>query len=247
MAIAAHVLPCSTKRAALRRALLTGACLIVLWMLIAWGAARWLIVGNEVDIGRAGALVVLGGSAAYVERTARAAELYAALDHDGAPPRVILTDDGGRAGWSPVEQRNPPFVELARNELIRGGVREADIETLPPGGDGTHAESVALREYAARHTLRSLLVVTSPYHTRRARWTFQRVFAGEGVTLGFAHPAPGAQSPQPSAWWLTAAGWKTVASEYPKLIYYRLRYGDMQSTPRYRLGDKSVPPAVAGG
>jgi hypothetical protein len=50
------------------------------------------------------------------------------------------------------------------------------------------------------------------------------VFSGSEIKLGITTaPAEGA-SPAPALWWLRARGWRAVASEYPKLIYYRLRY-----------------------
>jgi hypothetical protein len=34
----------------------------------------------------------------------------------------------------------------------------------------------------------------------------------------------GAQTPTAAKWWLSARGWRSVAPEYPKLVYYWLRY-----------------------
>jgi uncharacterized SAM-binding protein YcdF (DUF218 family) len=198
------------------------ACVLFLiaWPLLAWAAARALVV--RAELGHADAIVVLGGSSVYVERTRRAAQLF----KEGHAPEIILTDDGERAGWSSEEQRNPPYAELAFQELRDAGVPAERIIVVPlPRTDrGTHDESAALREYAAAHGLRSLLAVTSPYHSRRALWTLRRVFRGSGVEVGLDAVEPGEQSPAPAAWWLYARGWRSVATEYPKLVYYWLRY-----------------------
>lgn len=199
----------------LRRVRLAALVLVALWP-AAWAAAAALIVREELE--RADALVVLSGSAGYVERSRRAAELY----REGRAPRVLLTDDGQRGPWSQERQTNPSFVERARDELVRAGVPADRIEVLPGLVSGTHDEALAARAYADRSGARSLLFVTSAYHTRRALWTMRRAFGGSGVRVGVE--AAGAGSPSPWVWWLSPRGWRDVALEYPKLVYYYLEY-----------------------
>jgi uncharacterized SAM-binding protein YcdF (DUF218 family) len=196
------------------------ALLLAAWALLAWAAARSLIV--RAELAHADALVVLGGSSAYVERTRWAARLFS----EGRAPEIILTDDNERGGWSSEQQRNPLFVERAFAELCRAGVPAEKIVVLPlpQAAPGTYDESLTLREHATTHGLRSLLVVTSPYHSRRALWTLRRVFQGSGVAVGLEPVAAGQQSPGPAVWWLHGRGWRAVATEYPKLVYYWLRY-----------------------
>jgi uncharacterized SAM-binding protein YcdF (DUF218 family) len=191
---------------------------LVVWALVAWGAARALVV--EAELERADLIVVLGGAAAYSER----AQLAARLFREGRAPLVLLTFDGTRAGWSQAEQTNPPFVQLAREELLRGGVPESSIEVLPGLVTSTYEEAVGVREFAASRGARSILVVTSAYHSRRALWTFRRVAGGGGLAVGLSAAPPGGQTPSAAAWWLRPAGWRQVAAEYPKLIYYRIVY-----------------------
>ena len=191
---------------------------VVLWPLAAWGAALSLVARAET--GKADALVVLSGSAAYAERAAAAARLY----RDGRAPLVLLTNDGVLGGWSEAEQRNPRFVELAAAELRRGGVPEEAVRVLDARPTSTHDEAEAVRAYAEGRGLRSLLVVTSAYHSRRALWTWRRVFRGSGIVVGL-EPAPaGRLTPAAWSWWLSAEGWREVAGEHVKLVYYAARY-----------------------
>lgn len=210
----------SKKGRRARTVLLACVLFLLAWPLLAWVAARALVVRAELE--QTDALVVMGGSSSYVERTRRAAQLF----KEGRAPEIILTDDGERAGWSSEQQRNPPYAELAVGELRGAGVPAERIVVVPlPQEDpGTFDESTTLREYATAHGLRSLLAVTSPYHSRRALWTLRRVFQGSGVEVGLDAVEPGEQSPAPSVWWLHARGWRVVTTEYPKLVYYRLRY-----------------------
>jgi uncharacterized SAM-binding protein YcdF (DUF218 family) len=193
------------------------AAVIVLWPFAAWGAARGLVARAEV--GRADALVVLSGSAAYRERAAEAARLY----REGRAPLVLLTDDGMRGGWSEAEQRNPRFVELAAAELARGGVPAESVRVLDGRPTNTHDEAESVRAYADAIGLRSLLVVTSSHHSRRALWTWRRVFRGSGVEVGL-EPAEGERTPGAWSWWLSSDGWRQVGGEYVKMAYYAARY-----------------------
>jgi len=100
---------------------------IVAWEIVAWVAARALVV--DADLSSADAIVVLSGSSAYVERTHKAAELYRA----GRAPLIWLTDDHMRGGWSNALQRNPYFVERATDDGdVASGARKPRIECLPP-------------------------------------------------------------------------------------------------------------------
>lgn len=201
-----------------RRVLPLALVALAAWAVAARFAAEALVVSDELE--RADALVVLAGSSAYVERTARAAELY----REGRAPVVILTNDGQLSGWSNESQNNPTFVERARRELVKAGVPNERIEALPRRVGSTHDEALLLKEYVDEHHLRSLLVVTSGYHSRRALWTFRRAFEGSGVEVGVAEVEPGLQTPAPGTWWFSPRGWRAVAGEYVKMVYYRLSY-----------------------
>ena len=194
---------------------------LIVWPVAAWLAARALIVNLELP--RADAIMVLSGAPSYVERARVAARLF----REGRAPRVILTNDNLRGGWSSEQQRNPFFVERMQEELIRLGVPPERIEVLPETVGSTYEEAMQLRMYASARGLRSVILVTSPYHTRRAAWTFNRVLRESGVSFGLSAPLSGEQSsssPPPATWWLRPQGWRAVALEYPKFIYYWFRY-----------------------
>jgi uncharacterized SAM-binding protein YcdF (DUF218 family) len=191
--------------------------LIILW-LAAWLAARLLVVSASLP--HADVIVILAGSAVFKERTQRAAELY----KEGRAARIILTNDNQQSGWSSDEQRNIPYQELAARYLRRQGVPAAAIETLPEPVSGTYEESQLLRRFAEASGIRSILIVTSAYHSRRALWTLKRVFASSPVAIGLEIVPPGQQAPRPATWWLHLRGWQLVPGEYFKMIYYRLAY-----------------------
>ncbi len=203
------------RRLVLLIALLSAA---VLWPVLAWAGAHLLIVKS--DLASADAIVVMSGSATYRERADWAAKLY----REGRAPIVILTNDSLKSGWDKKEERNPYFYELAARELQRLGVPESKIQVVSDIALGTYEESVGVRDYAGAHQLKRLLVVTSAYHTRRTLWSLRHACEGSGIEIGIDSPPPGWQTPAPSRWWWRRWGWKVVAGEYVKLIYYWMRY-----------------------
>lgn len=199
-----------------RRRIYICVLLLLVWEIVAWIGARALIVDS--DLPQADVLVVLGGSANYIERSGAAAEIFKA----GRVKKIILTNDGQQSGWSNAEQRNPLFVERALTELQRQGISNDRIEILDNVVSSTRDEAILLRTTAANHGWHSLLVLTSPYHSRRALWTFHREFEGSGVLVGLTSVRNGRQTPSPWFWWLSPGGWRMVAGEYLKFIYYRI-------------------------
>ncbi|MCA1634417.1 MAG: YdcF family protein [Acidobacteria bacterium] len=117
------------------------------------------------------------------------------------------------------------LVVLREAEALQlAGVPAEQVEVLPQPVSSTYEEAVRLRDYATTQGLRSVLIVTSAYHSRRALWTMRRVFEGSGVEVGLAIAPIGEQSPKSATWWLHISGWRMVAGEYVKLVYYWLRY-----------------------
>lgn len=200
--------------------MLSGLLLIFVWIFAAPYLASNLIVEKPLE--RADAIFVLGGGSTYLERTRKAAELY----KNGRAPKIFLTDDGGQGGWNQALQRNPFFVERARWELAAEGVPDEAIEILPTVVESTHDEAVLLEKTLKEQNLKSVLLVTSAYHTRRTLWTFEKVLRenDDFLKIGIESPPAGQQTPTPSCWWLSRMGWRFVGGEYLKIVYYWLYY-----------------------
>jgi uncharacterized SAM-binding protein YcdF (DUF218 family) len=203
----------------IRRGLILLLVVIGVWTVLAWSAAKFLLVNAPLK--HADAIVVLSGSACLIERTNKAAQLY----HSNVASRVVLTNDNLRGTWSSAEQRNPFFYERARDNLVRVGVPQQQIEVIYQPVAGTYDEAKTVRDYAQAKGFRSIVVVTSGYHSRRALWTLQRVFHDSNVEVGLQAVDTGIQTPSPLTWWLQPRGWEMVAGEYVKSVYYRLNVG----------------------
>ncbi len=186
--------------------------------LLAWGAARLLIVKRDMQ--SADAIIVLSGSSTYIERASRAAELYRA----GRAPAVVLTNDGVISGWDHREDRNPYYYELSAQRMQQQGVPGDRISVAPGLAAGTYDESLLVRDFAVAHGWKRLLIVSSSYHSRRALWSMRRACEGSGIEIGIDTAPTGWQTPSPWLWWSKRWGWKLVGGEYLKMIYYWTKY-----------------------
>ena len=191
---------------------------VAVWFLLAFIAAKFLIV--TADLASADAIIVLSGPGTYIERGDWAAKLYL----ERRAPVVLLSNEGLLSGWSASDDRNLYFHELAARRLQQHGVATKDIKVVSDIGAGTYEESLRLCDYAAAEKLNRILIVTSAYHSRRALWSLQRACKDKPIQIGMESPPPGWQTPPPASWWLHKSGWRLVASEYVKMVYYRLSY-----------------------
>jgi uncharacterized SAM-binding protein YcdF (DUF218 family) len=88
----------------------------------------------------------------------------------------------------------------------------------------TYSETVRLKAWMDQSPIpiRSVIVVSDPFHMRRAKWTYRQVL-GKWVDLLMA-PVPFDQIPYKRHWWVDEASQKYVQEEYTKTAYYILRY-----------------------
>lgn len=113
---------------------------------------------------------------------------------------------GERVDWLRVEGVSPDRVRLLEQRT-----------------ENTFGEAIAARDHAMREPFKRLLVVTSPYHTRRALGAFAAVFRDTGIEVGVA-PAAAAQG-NPRRWWLHAFDRYYVLYEWAAILKYRVSYG----------------------
>jgi len=169
----------------------------------------FLVVSNYLP--RADAIVVMAGG--LDTRLPPVATLYS----DGVAPQILLTNDGIFASWSQKYQRNLYLVEWAREDLLEMGVPEDVITLLNFTASGTFHDALNTLAYVRTHPeIRSLLVVTSDYHTRRTLWTFWRVFEGTEIQIG-VYPVPDLSA----SWWHRTS---VLYLEFLKYVYYRVAY-----------------------
>jgi uncharacterized SAM-binding protein YcdF (DUF218 family) len=182
----------------------------------AWlGAGEFLVVADPLPK-HADAVVILAGSPPA--RLLEAAELY----RSGLAPRIVLTRERRPPATVALARRGVPVDDpdvLARSHLIALDIPAEAITTLNGRAYSTTSEAKLITRWACRSHIQSLVVVTSPSHTRRARLILRRLVApGTALTV---RPARADFFPR-QRWWRSRRSSKLVLSEYEKLVNYWL-------------------------
>jgi len=209
------------KKHLLRSVLLASTFLVLLVVLayafrsqILTDIADLLVVNDPFQ--PADIIFVLNGD--YNTRPFRASELY----EQGLAPVIVIA----RSEMLPAEELGlaPNDTDVSIGVMKALGVPPEKIVVLPVEGGTTSTfdEAIALRQYIESHNVHSLILLTSAFHTRRAKWIFDRELSGLPVRLEVAAvPHYGFDE---SDWWQSEDGLITLNNEYIKLVYYFVKY-----------------------
>ena len=185
--------------------------LALLAVALLWGGAGLLTdIGNFLVVDdnptKADAIVVLSGDGGA--RLEQGVELY----EKGYAPVLILAG-GGQPG-------RPSAAEVMARQAESMGV-PASAVLLVSQSTSTREDALYTRDLMVRQGLKSVIVVTSPYHERRASLTFARAFDGSGISAA-SYPVRDDQW-HPDNWWQNGRGLRLTLTELIKLAYYKLR------------------------
>lgn len=109
-------------------------------------------------------------------------------------------------------------------QLRTAGIAANRINVLPLNAPGTYGEALAFRDYLQTSPVAKVLIVTSPYHTRRALAIFRTVLAGRNIDVGVI-PASAYSPARPRWWWLSPYDLWYVSYEWAATGYYFAKYG----------------------
>lgn len=148
-----------------------------------FAAESWVI---EDPLEKADALIVLSDDNFYADRATRAAELF----REGKAPLVVASGRKLRPSAG--------IAELMEHDLVERGVPKNKILRFAQDGDSTREEAEALAKLAKTKKWHKAIVVTSNYHTRRARYIFRHVFP-QDIDIRVASARDGDFDPE--NWW----------------------------------------------
>jgi uncharacterized SAM-binding protein YcdF (DUF218 family) len=147
---------------------------------------------------QADAIIVLADDNYSADRATKAAELY----REHYAPLIVASGHMLRSYFG--------VGDLMKRDLTERGVPASAIVVFPNQADDTLEEAKSLRSLIVQRGWSRLLIVTSNYHTRRARYIWRRTLPS-GVNFWMA-AAPD-QDYDPDHWWETRIGVKTFAHE----------------------------------
>ena len=163
------------------------------------------------------AIAVLSGG--LPERILEGVDLF----HRGLAPRILLTPSVRnarvQARMKVLGVEFPLEVEFSRRIALKKGVPPKAIVLVKPIESSTKAEAERILAFMKDRNLRSLIVVTSKFHTTRTRYIFQSV-AGSGARVIVR--ASRYDDFDPNRWWRKRFQSKMVFNEYVKLFNHFL-------------------------
>ena len=163
---------------------------------------EWWIVDEAPE--EVQAIVVLSGDSVFGDRLRHGADLY----RQGYAVRLILSGRAIRSNFSEAE--------LMEREALAQGVPAGALLLVRHTDDSTLEEALALRQFLAEQEIRSIIVVTSNFHSRRARKIFRRVMRQTGVQVRVSASSDVRFNPR--RWWKTRTGRKQMVLELLKFL-----------------------------
>jgi uncharacterized SAM-binding protein YcdF (DUF218 family) len=177
-----------------------------------WSAPAWLSVAGEFlvvsePVQPADAIIVLAGNAP--DRLRHAEALYQA----GLAPLVIVSDEEVR-----TQTLDTTWRALYTAGAVAQGLPSSAVLVLSdPLPESTVDEAVRDAALLQAHGLHSAILVTSPFHSRRASLLFGAEFRHHGLT---ATTSPGPDELDLPHWWTQPRSTRMLIEEYTKLIAY---------------------------
>ena len=193
---------------------------MALTIVFAWWLCDYLLV----EIGKAwsvnnparktDAIVVLGGG--LENRPEAAANIY----RSGVAPLILYMN----VKLTAVERMGIDFseTEYTRRVLLSNGVPQKAMENIGTNVASTYDEAKAVRDWAQRTRAKSIEIVTDVFHTRRARWVFQKELKGTGVEIHIAGVPT--EEYDGTNWWRHEEGVIAFQNEIVKYLYYQIAH-----------------------
>jgi uncharacterized SAM-binding protein YcdF (DUF218 family) len=159
---------------------------------------------NTTNCQQADAIVAISGG----DTTARANEAIH-LYQQGWASKLIFS---GAA----QDKSGPSNAEVMRQTALQAGVPAGSI-IIEEEGETTKQNAENTQDIFQQKDIKSVIVVTSAYHQRRAGLEFDK--RSSGVVQVRNHPV--ASDKQWSGWWwLTPTGWYLAVTEFVKIIAF---------------------------
>jgi uncharacterized SAM-binding protein YcdF (DUF218 family) len=166
---------------------------------------------------KADVIVVLNGR--DTERSLAAVDLY----NKGYSNLIVMSTGSKQPGsdefWKRVGNNfnGKIFFQRAVEAM---GVPESSFKFIGNGVTSTYDEAVATSEFLRKQGYKSILLVTSKWHSKRAYLTFRSVLKNDEIKI-IMQPSR-YDAFRPDAWWKNRNDAELVFDEYVRLIYYIL-------------------------
>jgi uncharacterized SAM-binding protein YcdF (DUF218 family) len=167
---------------------------------------NYLIVNDKLE--KADVAIVLGGELG--ERVEDAIRLY----KQGYFNYLIVT--GGPIAWQTTE------AAIMKKQAILGGI-PADKIIIEDKSLSTYKNAVDTKPIVTKYGFKKVILITSPYHTRRAAFIFRKVYRGLPIKLIVRAAEPNQYTSfVRTKWWKDYESRQRVLEEYLRVIFSRI-------------------------
>jgi uncharacterized SAM-binding protein YcdF (DUF218 family) len=181
------------------------------------GLGEYLIVEHSPE--ESDLIVCLAGG--NVERELAAADAF----QRGLAPIIFMAREESTDVYDLLRKRGidyPEDVDLMMKLLEQLGISRSVFFTSDRTVESTIDEAEYIRDFVIEKGYKSLILITSPTHSRRVWLTFKKVFEENDVHL---LSLPTSYSTfNPEDWWEQRRYVRDVIIEYQKLVYYTYKH-----------------------
>lgn len=178
---------------------------------------RYLIVEHEAE--KADVIVCLAGK--NVERSLAVVDAY----RKGLAPYIFMAKKSKPDGFEYLTKKvrtYPADFDLFTSIMEGFQIPEKVILSPVDRVDNTLDEARLVHKFVLERGFKSLILITSLTHSRRAWLTFTKVFKDDGIKI-ISLPSH-YQLFNPKDWWKKRKCIKDLVLEYQKVIYYKIAY-----------------------
>jgi uncharacterized SAM-binding protein YcdF (DUF218 family) len=164
-----------------------------------------LIVQDQ--LAKADVILVLAGDD-NGERVDEGVKLF----KQGYAPYMLMS--GGPLAWK------LGYAQWMKKQAVENGIPPEKI-LLQSSSESTLDDALLSLPIVKAHHFRSMILVTSPQHTRRAARVFKKVFGPEAIRV-IVRPAEKSKY-HPDRWWTRHEDTSQVVWEYVSMLFYSLK------------------------
>ena len=182
-----------------------GALILLLFLFHPWilnGLADRLVVSDRLE--KADLILVLAGDG-NGERVDEAVKLF----KTGLASKLLMS--GGPMAWKLT------YAEWMKKQAVASGVPAAAI-LIQDRSRSTLEDAKFSLPIVNASQIHSIILVTSPTHTRRAGRVFHKIFAPAGIKV-IVHPVEKSEF-NPNRWWTRHEDTALVVWEYVSAVLY---------------------------
>ena len=145
------------------------------------------------------------------------------LVHSGIAGRVALLTEPSNPAEHELARRGVSYVNESASVIqLLGALGVSNVEVIPDPAAGTEAEGDVLLHWCDQRQFRSIVVVSSPDHSRRVRRVLRRSLRNHSTKVIVRSARYSLFDPD--SWWRTRNGLRTEIVELQKLLFDVVRH-----------------------